>query len=50
MCLAGFLELQQAFILPAFPIAGSAVLLPAAVLLLSGLGALLAAGLRDLRR
>jgi hypothetical protein len=44
--LAGFLELQQAFILPTFPLAGRAVLLPAAVLLLSGLGAL-ASGLRD---
>jgi hypothetical protein len=50
VCLTGFFELQQAFILPAFPIAGSAVLLPAAVLLLSGLGALLAAGRRDRRR
>ena len=49
VCLAGFLELQQAFVLPAFPFAGPAVLLPAAVLLLSGLGAL-ASGLRGRRR
>ena len=49
VCLAGFLELQQAFILPQFPFAGPAVLLPAAVLLLSGLGAL-ASGLQGRRR
>jgi hypothetical protein len=49
VCLAGFFELRQAFILPAFPFAGPAVLLPAAVLLLSGFGAL-ASGLRARRR
>jgi hypothetical protein len=49
VCLAGFFELQQAFILRPFPFAGPAVLLPAAVLLLSGLGAL-ASGLRGRRR
>ena len=49
VCLAGFLELQQAFVLPGYPFAGSAVLLPAAVLLLSGLGAL-ASGLQGRRR
>jgi hypothetical protein len=49
VCLAGFLELQQAFILPEFPVGGPAVLLPAAVLLLSGLGAL-ASGLQGRRR
>jgi hypothetical protein len=49
VCFAGFLELRQAFVLPGYPFAGSAVLLPAAVLLLSGLGAL-ASGLLGRRR
>jgi hypothetical protein len=49
VCLTGWFELQQAFILRPFPSAGSAVLLPAAVLLLSGFGAL-ASGLRARRR
>ena len=49
VCLSGFFGLQQAFILPAYSFAGPAVLLPAAVLLLSGLGAL-ASGLRGRRR
>lgn len=50
VCVTGWSELQQAFILHTFPFAGPAVLLPAAVLLLSGLGALLASGPRDGRR
>jgi hypothetical protein len=49
VCLTGLFELQQAFILPAFPSVGPAVVLPAAVLLLSGFGAL-ASGLRGRRR
>lgn len=49
-CLTGWFDLQQAFILSPFPFAGPAVLLPAAVLLLAGLGALLAGGLRERRR
>jgi lipopolysaccharide export LptBFGC system permease protein LptF len=50
VCLTGWSDLQQGFILSPFPFAGPAVLLPAAVLLLAGLGALLAGGLRELRR
>jgi hypothetical protein len=47
VCLAGWLGLQQPSML-AYGDPG--VLLPAAVLLLAGLGTLLAAGLRELRR
>jgi hypothetical protein len=58
VCLAGWLGLQQASVTPALPYGDPGVLLhgdpggllPAAVLLLSGLGMLLAAGLRELRR
>jgi hypothetical protein len=50
VCLAGWLGLQQSLMLPAFPYGDPGVLLPSAVLLLSGLGLLLAAGLRELRR
>jgi hypothetical protein len=50
VCLTGWLELQQALILPAFyPSGDPAVLLPAAVLLLAGLGTVLTTGLRELR-
>ena len=50
VCLTGWLELQQAMFVPAFYPAGDpAVLLPAAVLLLAGLAAMLAAGAHDLR-
>jgi len=50
VCLTGWLDLQQALTLPAFyPFGDPAVLLPAAVLLLAGLGAMAAAGLRELR-
>ena len=52
VCFAGWLELRQVPILPAFDPSGSGditVLLPATVLLLAGLGALLAAGVRQLR-
>jgi hypothetical protein len=45
-----WIELEQAFAFSPFPSAGPAVLLPAAVLLLAGLGTLLAGGLRVLRR
>jgi hypothetical protein len=47
VCLTGWFEPQQVF--PPFPSTGPAVLLPAAVLLLSGLGAL-ASGLLGRRR
>ena len=50
VCLTGWSELERAFIFSPFPFAGPAVLLPAAVLLLAGLGTLLAGGLRELRR
>ncbi len=50
VCLTGWFDLQQAFILSPFPFAGPALLLPAAVLLLAGLGALLAGGLGERRR
>lgn len=50
VCLAGWLDLQQAFTGSVFYSFGDpAVLLPAAVLLLAGLGTLLAAGLHELR-
>jgi hypothetical protein len=52
VCLTGWLNLQQAqgLILPAFyPSGDPAVLLPAAVLLLAGLGTLLTTGLRQRR-
>ena len=50
VCLAGWLDLQQANGLPApYPSADPAALLPAAVLLLAGLGAMTGAGLRALR-
>lgn len=50
VCLTGWLDLQQALILPAFyPFGDPAALLPAAVLLLAGLGTVLANGLRELR-
>ena len=48
--LAGWLGLQQPLIVPVLSRADPGVLLPAAVLLLSGLGMLLVAGLRELRR
>ena len=48
--LAGWLGLQQSSMLPLIPCADPGVGLPAAVLLLSGLGTLLVAGLRGLRR
>lgn len=47
--LAGWAGLQQPVISPVFPFGDPGVLLPAAVLLLSGLGAVLAASLRELR-
>lgn len=49
VCLKGWLGLQQAAGLPAVYYDDPAVLLPAAVLLLAGLGAMTAAGLRALR-
>ena len=50
VCLAGWLDLQRANGLPAsYPYADPAALLPAAVLLLAGLGAMTGAGLRALR-
>lgn len=50
VCLACWLELRQAMYVPAFYPAGDpAVLLPAAVLLLAGLAAILAVGVHDLR-
>jgi hypothetical protein len=51
VCLAGWFDLQQqALIVPAlYPFGDPAALLPAAVLLVSGLGALLAALLRRVR-
>ena len=49
VCLAGWLDLQQAAGLPApYPYADPAALLPAAVLLVAGLGAITAKGLRAL--
>ena len=48
--LAGWLALQQPSMLPVLGYADPGVGLPAAVLLLSGLGTLLVAGLRELRR
>ena len=48
--LAGWLALQQPPMLPVLGYADPGVGLPAAVLLLSGLGTLLVAGLRELRR
>ena len=48
--LAGWLGLQQPPMVPVLSYADPGVLLPAAVLLLSGLGMLLVAGLRELRR
>jgi len=48
--LAGWLALQQSSVLPLIPYGDPWVGLPAAVLLLSGLGTLLVAGLRELRR
>jgi hypothetical protein len=48
-CLAGWAGLQQPVISPVSPFGDPGVLLPAAVLLLSGLGAVLAASLRELR-
>ena len=48
--MAGWLALQQSSILPLLPYGDPGVRLPAAVLLLSGLGTLLVAGLRQLRR
>ena len=50
VCLAGWLGLQQPSVLPVLSYGDPGVLLPAAVLLLSGLGMLLVAGLRELRR
>jgi hypothetical protein len=50
VCLAGWLGLQQPPMLPVPSYADPGVLFPAAVLLLSGLGMLLVAGLRELRR
>jgi hypothetical protein len=49
VCLAGWLDLRRAIGLPSYPYADPAVLLPAAVLLLAGLGAVTLAGLRALR-
>jgi hypothetical protein len=50
VCLAGWKELRQPALVPAFAPSGDrAVLLPAAVLLLAGLGAMLAASLRIVR-
>jgi len=50
VCLTGWLDLQQALTGSAFyPSGDPAVLLPAAVLLLAGLGIILAASLRKLR-
>ena len=50
VCLAGWIDLQQAIFLPAFyPYGDPVALLPAAVLLLAGLGALTVTGLRALR-
>ena len=48
--LAGWQGLQRPPMLPVLPYGDPGVLLPAAVLLLSGPGTLLAAGLRELRR
>jgi hypothetical protein len=50
VCLTGWFDLQQAFFPPVDLVGDPGVLLPAAVLLLSGLGALLTAGPRDRRR
>lgn len=50
VCFVGWFDLQQAIFDPAFfPLGDPTVLLPAAVLLLSGLGALAATGIRLLR-
>ena len=50
VCFAGWHELRQPVILPAFyPPGDRAVMLPAAVLLLAGLGAMLATALQKLR-
>ena len=49
VCFVGWFDLQQAIFDPAFfPLGDPTVLLPAAVLLLAGLGALLTAGVRAL--
>ena len=47
--LTGWLALQQAFIPAFWPFGDPLALLPAAVLLLTGLGSLLVAGLRVIR-
>ena len=50
VCLAGWHDLRQPVLLPVFfPSGDRAVLLPAAVLLLAGLGTMLAAARRKLR-